>query len=131
MLAGAGLAIHSFWNLTKVDLGIRTDHVLAFSLPVPDSRYEDSVQITAYYRDMLAHIGAVPGVSHAAVMTGYPLYGAGFGMPFTLAGGPAYADPSQRPLSGFGMVTPDYVATLGFTMVKGSVDQGNRTPRAA
>jgi putative ABC transport system permease protein len=119
LLAGAGLAIHSFWNLTRVDLGIRTDHVLTFSLPVPDSRSKDPVQITAYYRDILAHIGAVPGVSHATVMTGYPLYGAGFGMPFTLAGGPAYADPSQRPLSGFGMVTPDYVATFGIHMVKG------------
>ena len=112
LLAGAGLAIHSFWNLTQVDLGIRTDHVLAFSLPVPDSRSKDPVQITAYYRDILAHINAVPGVSHAAVMTGYPLYGGGFGMPFTLAGGPAYSDPSQRPGSGFGMVTPDYFSDL-------------------
>jgi putative ABC transport system permease protein len=25
-LAGAGLAIHSFWNRTRVDLGIRADH---------------------------------------------------------------------------------------------------------
>ncbi len=119
LLAGAGLAIHSFWNLTKVDLGIRTDHVLAFSLPVPDSRSKDPVQITAYYRDILAHINGVPGVSHAAVMTGYPLYGGGFGMPFTMAGGPAYSDPSQRPLSGFGMVTPDYFSALGMHIVKG------------
>ncbi len=61
LLAGAGLAIHSFWNLTRVDLGIRTDHVLAFSLPVPDSRSKDPAQISAYYRDILAHIDAVPG----------------------------------------------------------------------
>jgi putative ABC transport system permease protein len=119
LLAGAGLAIHSFWNLTRVDLGLQTDHVLTFSLPVPDSRSKDPAQITAYYRDILAHIGAVPGVSHATVMTGYPLYGAGFGMPFTLAGGTAYADPSQRPGAGFGMVTPDYLATFGIHLVKG------------
>ncbi len=119
LLAGAGLAIHSFWNLTRVDLGIRTDHVLMFNLPVPDSRSKDSATISAYYRDMLAHIDAVPGVSHATVMTAYPLYGTYFGMPFTLAGGPSYADPSQRPLSGFGMVTPDYVSTFGIHMVKG------------
>jgi len=119
LLAGAGLAIHSFWNLTRVDLGIRTDHVLMFSLPVPDSRSKDPARIGAYYRDILAHIGAVPGVSHATVMTGYPLFGGGFGMPFMLAGGPAYADPSQRPGAGFGMVTPDYVSTFGVHMVKG------------
>jgi putative ABC transport system permease protein len=119
LLAGAGLAIHSFWNLTRVDLGLRTDHVLTFSLPVPDSRSKDPVQIAAYYRNILAHIDAVPGVSHAAVFTGYPLHGVGFGMPFTLAGGPAYSDPSQRPGSGFGMVTPDYVSTFGLHLVKG------------
>jgi putative ABC transport system permease protein len=119
LLAGAGLAIHSFWNLTRVDLGMRTDHVLTFSLPVPDSRSKDPAQIAAYYRNILAHIDAVPGVSHATVMTGYPLYGGGFGMPFTLAGGTAYADPSQRPGAGFGMVTPDYVSTFGIHMVQG------------
>jgi putative ABC transport system permease protein len=119
LLAGAGLAVHSFWNLTQVDLGIRTDHVLTFSLPVPDARSKDPARISAYYRDILAHIGAVPGVSHALVMTGYPLYGAGFGMPFTIAGGPSYADPSQRPGAGFGMVTPDYLATLGAHLIKG------------
>ncbi|MGB8539639.1 MAG: ABC transporter permease [Acidobacteriaceae bacterium] len=119
LLAGAGLAVHSFWNLTQVDLGIRTDHVLTFSLPVPDARSKDPARISAYYRDILAHIGAVPGVSHATVMTGYPLYGAGFGMPFTIAGGQSYADPSQRPGAGFGMVTPDYLATLGAHLIKG------------
>src|SRR5882757_1382154 len=119
LLAGAGLAIHSFWNLTRVDVGIRTDHVLTFSLPVPDARSKDPARISAYYRDILAHIGAVPGVSHATVMTGYPLYGGGFGMPFTIAGGPSYADPSQRPGAGFGMVTPDYLATLGAHLIKG------------
>ncbi len=30
LLAGAGLTIHSFWNLGHVDLGIKTDHVLTF-----------------------------------------------------------------------------------------------------
>jgi hypothetical protein len=35
LLAGAGLAIHSFWNLTRVDLGVRTDHVLTFRWSSP------------------------------------------------------------------------------------------------
>ncbi|HEY6290310.1 MAG TPA: ABC transporter permease [Terriglobia bacterium] len=121
LLAGAGLAIHSFWNLTKVDLGIKTDHILTFFLPVPDERWKDKdpVLITDYYRDILARIDAVPGVQYAAAMTGLPPYGAGFGMPFTLAGGPTYADPSQRPSAGFGMVTPGYFSTFGIQLVRG------------
>ena len=38
LLTGAGLAIHSFWNLTRVDLGLNTYHVHTFFLPVPDAR---------------------------------------------------------------------------------------------
>src|SRR6185312_5039253 len=34
LLAGAGMAIHSFWNLNHVDLGVPTDHVLTFGLPM-------------------------------------------------------------------------------------------------
>ncbi len=119
LLAGAGLAIHSFWNLTQVDLGVKTDHVLTFFLPVPDVRSKDPAQISAYYRDILSRIDAVPGVQHATAMTGMPLYGAGFGMPFTIVGGQTYADPSQRPGAGFGMVTPDYFATFGIRLMKG------------
>jgi putative ABC transport system permease protein len=119
LLAGAGLAIHSFWNLTRVDLGVKTDHVLTFFLPVPDSRSKDPAQITAYYKEILSRVAAVPGVQHVAAGTGLPLFGAGFGMPFTIVGGPTYADPSQRPGTGYGMVTPDYFSTFGIHLVKG------------
>ena len=127
LLAGAGLAIHSFWNLLHADLGVSTDHVLTFFLPVPDTRSKDPALIVAYYRQMLASIDAVPGVSHATAMTGVPLQGAGFGMPFTLAGKPAYADPSLRPGAGFGMVTPDYFQTFGIRVEQGRTFNGQDT----
>jgi putative ABC transport system permease protein len=39
LLAGAGLAIHSFWNLSRADVGMRTDHVLVFGLDLPERRF--------------------------------------------------------------------------------------------
>ncbi|HWH57237.1 MAG TPA: ABC transporter permease [Terriglobales bacterium] len=119
LLAGAGLTIHSFWNLAHVDLGMKVDHVLTFYLPVPDARSRDPQVISGYYRDILAHIHTVPGVQHATAMTGQPPYGMGFGMPFMLEGGQTYADPSQRPGTRFGMVTPDYLKTLGIQLISG------------
>jgi putative ABC transport system permease protein len=119
LLTGAGLAIHSFWNLTQVDLGVRTEHVLTFGLPVPDTRPKDPVLIQAYYRQILTAIRSVPGVLDASASTGLPLEGAGFGMPFTIAGQAELSDPSQRPGAGFGMVTPDYFNTYGIQMIKG------------
>ena len=119
LLAGAGLMIHSFWNLSREDLGVQVDHVLTFWLPVPDSRPKDPTKITTYYRQILGSIAAVPGVESVSAGTGMPLEGAGFGMPFTIAGGQTYSDPSQRPGAEFGMVTPDYFKTYGIRMVKG------------
>ena len=119
LLAGAGLTIHSSWNLAHVDLGIKTDHVLTFFLPVPETRSKDPQVISSYYRDILNHIAAVPGVQHTAAMTGQPPYGPGFGMPFMLEGGQTYADPSQRPGTRVGMVTPDYFHAYGIQLISG------------
>ncbi len=119
LLTGAGLAIHSFWNLTRVDLGVNTVHVQTFCLPVPDARPKDPKLIIAYYQQMLTSIKSVPGVLDAAVSVGLPLEGPGFGMPFTIAGQPDVADPSQRPGAAFGMVTPDYFKTYGIQITRG------------
>jgi putative ABC transport system permease protein len=127
LLTGAGLAIHSFWNLTRVDLGVNTEHVQTFSLPVPDARPKDPAQISGYYRQMVASLQSVPGVMSAAVSVGIPLQGPGFGMSFTIAGQPEFTDPSQRPNAAFGMVTPDYFRTYGIQITRGRTftDQDN------
>ena len=119
LLAGAGLALHSFWNLTQVDLGVRTDHVLTFGLPMVKDKDFTSEQIIGHYQQILRSIESTTGVESATAMTGLPLQGAGFGMPYTVAGDKDFADPSQRPLAGFGMATPSYFKTYGIRLIKG------------
>jgi predicted permease len=48
-------------------------------------------------------------------------------MPFTIAGQPDFADPSQRPGAGFDMVTPDYFKTYSIPVLRGRAfsDQDN------
>jgi predicted permease len=119
LLAGAGLAIHSFWNLTRVDLGVRTDHVLTFGLQQPHGRFQSPQEMNVYYHQVLNALQSVGGVSYSAVVTGMPLRGTSDGMPFTLAGGPTYGDPSQRPNTGFQSISPDYFQTFGIQIVQG------------
>ena len=119
LLTGAGLAIHRFVKLMRVDPGVRTDHVLTFYLSVPHSRSKQPDDLWAYYQRILAEIDSLPGVSYSTVSTGLPLRWPGWGMQFTIAGRPAFADPSQRPDTGFGMVTPDYFTTFGIRVLKG------------
>jgi len=123
LLASGGLALKSFWNLTRIDLGIRPENVLTFRLPVPDQRLRDPEQTRSYYRQMLEKIESVPGVKTAAVMTGVPATGSGSNVRFTLVGQPV-ANPSDRPSSSVQMVTAGYVETLGIRMTKGrSIDE--------
>ena len=119
LLAGAGLAIHSFWNLTRVDLGVRTDHVLTFRLEQPSGRFESPDQMDTYYQQMLSAVRSVSGVSSVATVTGMPLRFHSDGMSFTLVGGPTFTDPSQRPGAGFQSVSPDYFKTFGIQLLKG------------
>jgi putative ABC transport system permease protein len=118
LLAGAGLVIHSFWKLSRVDLGFRQDHILTFFLPVTNDRFKQPEKINAFYRDLLDRIGALPGVTAVSASTGMPIIGTNFGMPFNLAG-QAVDDPSSRPGAGFNMVTPEYFRTFGIRMLQG------------
>jgi predicted permease len=118
LLAGAGLAIHSFWNLARVDPGFRADHILTFNLPVPEKRLTQPEQIVTYYRQLVEKVESLPGVVRAEAATGMPLQGTNFGMPFTIVGKPV-TDPSARPGAGFQMVTPGFFETFGIQMVKG------------
>ena len=134
LLATGALALRGFWNLTRIDLGINTDSVLTFSLPVPDRRLQDADQIRSYYGQMLERIKAVPGVTKVAVTTGVPARGANFGVRISVVGQPPVTNPAERPGSAFQMITPEYIDTLGIQMTKGRSfnDYDNATsPRVA
>jgi putative ABC transport system permease protein len=118
LLAGAGLAIHSFWNLANVDLGVQTDHILTFGLPIPQGRLTESQQMITFHRQLIEKIKAIPGVVDAAAMTSIPLRSFGFGVEFSIAGRPV-SDLAARPGCGFRMVTPGYFDVFRIQIVKG------------
>lgn len=117
LLAGAGLAMHSFLNLARADLGIRSDHLLTFGLTSPKADPVQAAHLISFYQQVLDKIATLPGVVQAEAATGIPLRGGGFGMPFSLSG--QTIDPSARPGAGFQMVTPSYFETLGIQIIKG------------
>jgi putative ABC transport system permease protein len=117
LLMTGGLALRGFWNLNRIDLGIQTDNVLTFRLPVPDRRLDGPDQIRSYYGQMLERIKTLPGVTKAALTTGVPGRGAGNGTRFTIVGQPV--NPEARLATAVQIVTPEFVDTLGIRMVNG------------
>ena len=120
LLAGGGLALRSFWNLSRVDLGVRTDHVLTSFLPVPVKRFSDAQQINAYYSRMLEKIEAVPGVSHSDCDNGNPFAGNRASACLLAIVGQPTGDPSESPGAGFQMVTREYFDTFGIRVDRGA-----------
>jgi putative ABC transport system permease protein len=118
LLTGGGLAIHSFVRLARVDLGLRTERLLTFSLPVPEGRLVGGDRARAFYGELSERVRAVPSVVSAAVSLRIPLRGGQWSMPFSIAGRPA-ADPAQPPFAAFNLVGPDYFQTLGIDIVQG------------
>ena len=118
LVAGAGLILRSFWNLTNVDLGINRDHVLTFSVPVQHGLTSSAAKVRSVYQQLQERIAAVPGVLRVAIAPGLPAQGAGR-LHFTIVGQPADEDINKQPQTIFMPVTPGYYSTYGIRLVKG------------
>lgn len=137
LLAGSGLALRSFWNVSHIDLGFRTDHILTAELWRGDiAKHGDSnhtsqspEQIVAQKRQLLERVRALPGVSDAALTTSLPMHGFGT-FPFALADQPI--DSAHMPTADFQAVTPSYFGTFGIRLVRGRFlgdEDGLQSPR--
>jgi putative ABC transport system permease protein len=86
LLTGAGLLLRSFTRLLNVDAGFETTNTIAMGLPRDGRAETDGAKVHAYFRSILEHVRAVPGVRDAATTTSLPLRGWGMGMPFRIEG---------------------------------------------
>jgi putative ABC transport system permease protein len=123
LLAGAGMALHSFWNLTHIDLGFTVDRVLTARLQSqfarsPDGRFvfPPTEQIIAQQRQLLDCLRAVPGVADAALASNVPLHGFDT-FPFAVAG--QTVDRTHPPVADFEMVSTGFFNTFGIRLVRG------------
>ncbi len=118
LLTGGGLALHSFVRRTNVELGLRTERLLTFLVPVGEGRLTSTSRIEAFYRELLDRVGAVPGVLSASVSIGVPLRGDLNQAPFSIPGR-KIAEGSALPPASLNVVSPDYFETLGIRSIRG------------
>ncbi|HSK08812.1 MAG TPA: ABC transporter permease, partial [Vicinamibacterales bacterium] len=75
LLVVAGLLIGSFFRLLAVDKGFDAQHVLAAPLTLPQRAYSTPALRETYYRNLVAKLQAMPGVTDAALVSRMPLDG--------------------------------------------------------
>ncbi|MGC2640041.1 MAG: ABC transporter permease, partial [Acidobacteriaceae bacterium] len=123
LLASAGLALHSFWNLSRIDLGINPQNVITGTLSrrTPGGGQNHAAvppppQIVTQLQQILDRVRAVPGVQAAALAMRLPLQGRTW-WSFQLNGQPT--DTQHRLTADFETVTPSFRQTLQVRMLRG------------
>ncbi|HEX6536984.1 MAG TPA: ABC transporter permease [Gemmatimonadaceae bacterium] len=118
LLAGAGLLIRSFHQLTNVDPGFRPEHAVSFELALPEARYDSVDRQRAFVHQLTERLRAIPGVRSVGASFGLPLTGFGFSLSFEVQGRPP-AKPGEEPVADVRIITPDYLKAMGIPIVRG------------
>ncbi len=117
LMIGAGLLLHSFLRLQRVNPGIDADHLLSAEIALPATRYTEPAKTAAFYQELLRKVESLPGVNSVSLSTIQPLSGFALNDPFSIEGRPF--DSNNATWAGWQQVTPNYFRTLGIPLVAG------------
>ena len=122
LMVGSGLMVRSFWEIYRTDLGFDYENLLTFRVSVPQSRYPDPAQVTAFHEEVLAKLRALPGVELAAVTNILPVADAAPSSPFAVEGQPE-GEGQPTLLLDYRNVSDGYAETMGIPVLAGSTLQ--------
>jgi putative ABC transport system permease protein len=116
LLVGAGLFARSLVNLGRADLGLRTDHVLQFSIAPELNRYSPEQTIALADR-MRGGIAAIPAVRQVSAGMIAVLEDSNSDSNITVEGYTAQENENMNVSNNW--VGPNFFATLGIPLLKG------------
>jgi putative ABC transport system permease protein len=127
LLVGGGLIARSFNRLQHVDLGFRTDNLVTMKMILPASKYSEHRQRVAFVDQILERVKILPGVLSAGTANNIPLEREiAYDSVFSVEGRPLI-NPNDVPITSHRLVSPDYLKTLGVTLIKGRlIDETDR-----
>lgn len=126
LLVASGLLLRSFSALAHVDTGIDTKNLLTFDVSLSGIRAEYQSRQIAFYNELLAAIGNIPGVTAAGAAVTLPIGGDDFGAPVVIEGRPPSGS-GQDHSAGFQVTTPGYFAAMGIPVIAGRDFQASDT----
>jgi len=135
VLAGAALMVQSYRQLEGIDLGFRPDHLLSFSISLPEKKYPGAGQIAQFFDRAIESISSLPGVESAAVVSGRPMIDRTEDLTsrdFVIEGRPAQ-DARGAENANLRVVSPGYFRTMGIRLLQGRPlleQDGSDVPRS-
>jgi putative ABC transport system permease protein len=116
LLAGAALFTKTLWNLRNVDLGLRTEHVITFTI-APSLNGYDHPRTVHLVDDLRGRLAALPGVRSVTSSELGALTGDTAGANITAEGGAEVPDDLQT--VNFIAAGPTYFSTFRVPLVSG------------
>jgi len=118
LLVCSGLLFQAFRKVLNVDPGFRPDHVMTWRLDLPAAKYPKAEQQLGAYRDLVARLRALPGVSAVSAASLVPLNGH-VGNFFVAEGARPLGRNEQNPVVLTTTALAGYFETMGMTLLKG------------
>ena len=118
LLVGAGLLVRSFIEIQRADLGIQPENVLALQVSLPRDTYQDESKRLAFYEQLLARVGASPGVIKAGAVNIVPFSSTESSSSFQISGRPPFPN-GEEPDAQVRVTTPEYFPAIGTSLRRG------------
>ncbi len=118
LLTGASLLFRTIHNLWEVNPGFDTQRILTFKVGLSPSVTKTASATRIAYRQLLERMRAIPGVEAADFTHLVPLSGQANGGPFWV-GLQVPASMAEAPRAEFYWTGPDYVRTMGISLLRG------------
>ncbi len=118
LLAGAGLTLKSFWHAQNAPLGFEPNGIVNFLISLPEAKYKQEEQKTAFWTQLLERLQQLPGVEAAAISANSPFDDNEWDSGFHVTGTPPYP-PGQSPSVEVSSVSPDYFRVMGMPILRG------------
>jgi len=117
LLTGAGIFVRSLFTSLTVNPFIPAAQLTIARLELPDARYKDAEARQRFYDQLLPRLRAIPGVSHAAIVSNAPGLGAAR-QQIELEHAPI-DNPAQRPRIALVAQSPDALETMHLPRLRG------------
>jgi predicted permease len=116
LLVPAGLFAKSLFNVSRVDLGLKTDHMLLFSI-APELNSYNTERTRQLFERIEDEMAAVPGVTGVVAAVVPVIAGDNWGNSLAVEG--FEAGPDTNTNASFNAVGPGYFRTMGIALMSG------------
>lgn len=118
LLIGGGLMVRSFAEMTRADLGIKPENVVAMEVSLPRDTYEDKTKRLNFYQQLMARVETLPGVMKSGAVSIVPFSSSNNSSNFQIVGQPPFRK-GEEPYVETRVTTPGYFDAIGTGLRRG------------